>query len=418
MLGCMLFLLSNDPRAVILRRTFVFKFIPILNPDGVHNGHYRVNSRAQNLNRFYAKFSNAFLHEAAFAVSRLAISLYATPGECPACKPAGESSSMIYQPSVSGLSHGTESLGKTFNGAPLLCSGSSLFDKLRNPGCSCSEDIRARRRLFFYLDHHAHANKRGCFLFGNSLQTSDATSNNKSANNYLQSITRSSAAHAWNLSYARMCSVNSPHMEFESADFRRINMWGDGSSSSRGKGGAGRVALWRSTGVVHCYTLECNYTTGKTLNHIPSNLPHCPVFPFEKAINPAVEPPEFAGVSPTDLPAHLSSWRLSMSSSPSKPPIYTPGTWLQVGESCVVSLCDLYSWNPLSRLPGSKYLSLQGVLCALPPAVRVPRPAPLGVHWGDGSQSSHRHVLCSAASIHDAFRIGCSHLYCLRGDTN
>lgn len=43
MQGMIKFMISDDPIAVKLRELFVFKFVPMLNPDGVIVGNYRAN---------------------------------------------------------------------------------------------------------------------------------------------------------------------------------------------------------------------------------------------------------------------------------------------------------------------------------------------------------------------------------------
>lgn len=48
-----LLMAKSDPVAVMLRKNFVFKIIPMLNPDGVYRGNYRTDTKGVNLNRVY-----------------------------------------------------------------------------------------------------------------------------------------------------------------------------------------------------------------------------------------------------------------------------------------------------------------------------------------------------------------------------
>ncbi|KAF2362086.1 Peptidase M14 carboxypeptidase A [Trinorchestia longiramus] len=53
MKGALDFLTSDNPRAVDLRRQFVFKIVPMINPDGVIVGNHRCSLAARDLNRQY-----------------------------------------------------------------------------------------------------------------------------------------------------------------------------------------------------------------------------------------------------------------------------------------------------------------------------------------------------------------------------
>ena len=68
--GFLNFIVSNDQRAVKLRDMFVFKMIPMLNPDGVVRGHYRTDQRGVNLNRVYVNPSSK-LHPTIYAARQI-----------------------------------------------------------------------------------------------------------------------------------------------------------------------------------------------------------------------------------------------------------------------------------------------------------------------------------------------------------
>ena len=53
MKGFLDFILSNSPDAQLLRDIFIFKVVPMLNPDGVIVGNYRCSLAGRDLNRHY-----------------------------------------------------------------------------------------------------------------------------------------------------------------------------------------------------------------------------------------------------------------------------------------------------------------------------------------------------------------------------
>ena len=70
MKGVIEYLVSHTPEAKALRDNFVFKIVPILNPDGVINGNYRCSLSGQDLNRRW-KAPSRVLHPVNFAVKKL-----------------------------------------------------------------------------------------------------------------------------------------------------------------------------------------------------------------------------------------------------------------------------------------------------------------------------------------------------------
>ena len=70
MKGLIDFLVSSAPEARALREKFVFKIIPMLNPDGVINGNYRCSLSGGDLNRRY-KAPSKVLHPVIFQTKRL-----------------------------------------------------------------------------------------------------------------------------------------------------------------------------------------------------------------------------------------------------------------------------------------------------------------------------------------------------------
>uniref|UniRef100_A0A146NPI0 Cytosolic carboxypeptidase-like protein 5 n=1 Tax=Fundulus heteroclitus TaxID=8078 RepID=A0A146NPI0_FUNHE len=339
----------DDPRAHVLRSMFVFKLIPMLNPDGVVRGHYRTDSRGVNLNRQYLNPSPE-LHPSIYAAktlllyhhthNRLHVTQPAARGNGPhqtqpaplTNKPTNQHQSPPLTPLEISLNQRNAEKGGSpaQTEVPMVmeenswtatesgkedrnCSSGSSEKAASETGESVGPEVEESESVppqeggvAYYVDLHGHASKRGCFMYGNNLPDE--------------------SQQVENMLYPRLIAVNSAHFDFLGCNFSEKNMYARDKRDGQSKEGSGRVAVHKAIGLLHSYTLECNYNTGKTMNSIP--------------------------------PACHDNGRASPPPPSSFPPKYTPEIFEQVGRAVAVSALDMAECNPWPRLVLSEHTCL------------------------------------------------------------
>ncbi|XP_071598412.1 cytosolic carboxypeptidase-like protein 5 isoform X2 [Heliangelus exortis] len=349
---------EEDPRAQMLRRMFVFKLVPMLNPDGVVRGHYRTDSRGVNLNRQYLS-PDAELHPAVFGAKAVLLYHHVHSRVLPGApdwrtfvSPLSPSSlsTKSSNPPARGSLPALSQLEKTNNlrnawrpgtapGPPRdLPSPAAPTPPLgKDPGlwilpsshspepCQKQEEEEEEEEgrglpaaplpesippqdsgLAYYVDLHGHASKRGCFMYGNSF-----SDENDQVENML---------------FPKLISLNSPHFDFMSCNFSEKNMYARDRRDGQSKEGSGRVAIYKALGIIHSYTLECNYNTGRAVNSIP-------------------------------VACH-DQGRASPPPAPTLPARYTVELFEQVGRAVAVAALDMAECNPWPRIVLSEHSSL------------------------------------------------------------
>ena len=187
--------------------------------------------------------------------------------------------------------------------------------------------VAAGRRLFMYLDLHAHASKRGCFFYG------------------VHAAAAADQLH--NIAYVRAVALHSAAIDLGGCNFSAKNMTAtDKRDAGASKDGSGRVGVYRATGVVHSYTLECNYNMSRVARTLPA----------PQGDGGRTSPP------PGSAPA---SSRSSRKSGLVEALRYTPESWECVGRACLWGLLETLNAHPWSRWPSSEYKSASGALAAV-----------------------------------------------------
>ncbi|RZC42480.1 cytosolic carboxypeptidase-like protein 5, partial [Asbolus verrucosus] len=217
-----LLITRDDPVAIMLRRLYVFKMIPFLNPDGVALGHYRTDTRGVNLNRVY--LSPLLSQHPPVYAARALIRYYhygyekEDVGDKCTCSANQAELSRNEDGTQNDSSISTKvshmSLEENENSDSLWCikcknmkvddavsgisnlSPKANFDKPFYPGHMCrrcrsadmlkeaAENIKIEDHvqgdvnsnesgLFLYVDLHGHASKKGIFMYGNHFQDLD-----------------------------------------------------------------------------------------------------------------------------------------------------------------------------------------------------------------------------------------------------
>jgi len=163
--------------------------------------------------------------------------------------------------------------------------------------------------LFLYVDIHGHASKRGIFMYGNHFDDMDEKVDT--------------------LLFPKLMSVNSANFDFPACNFTQKNMIMKDRHTGAGREGSGRVGVFKMTGLSYCYTLECNFNTGRHVNAMPATSRDC--------------------------------GRSSPSPFYDSPPKYTPAIYEETGKAMAISILDITESNPWTRLTCSDCKNLKGV---------------------------------------------------------
>ncbi|XP_011500290.1 PREDICTED: cytosolic carboxypeptidase-like protein 5 [Ceratosolen solmsi marchali] len=342
--GFLNFILNREePIAIILRRLYVFKLIPMLNPDGVSHGYYRMDTKGVNLNRLYLNPSKSE-HPTIYAAKTLlryyhnGYSLLDDPvpesinkknigtynsTSCINSNPKEDKTfkkvnTISYDENQKSSEHGNHIQNYL---APVaeksmqcLENQSNCSDNVGNiEGMTISSTGNVKQSsndsgIFLYIDFHGHASKKGIFMYGNHFNDPEE------------------AADCMLL--PKLMSLNNPNFHFTSCNFAEKNMYLIDKRDGLSREGSGRVAVYKLTGMIYSYTLECNYNTGRLVNTIPPRIKEG----LQKCHNQLFVPPK-----------------------------YTPMVFEEVGAALGPSILDMTGNNPNSRIPNSHYRSLKAL---------------------------------------------------------
>ena len=148
----------------------------------------------------------------------------------------------------------------------------------------------------------------------------------------------------------KLISMNSLNFDFLECDFSDKNMSVKDKKDGLSREGCGRISIMKMTGLANCYTLECNYASGRRINMLAPKLnKETGVIENE---TPITDP---YSKHYTECVTRTGDVRREMA------PPYTIEVFEDIGRAFCIGLLDFYNCNPVSRLPSSNLKTLTGV---------------------------------------------------------
>ena len=154
-----------------------------------------------------------------------------------------------------------------------------------------------------------------------------------------------------NMLLPKLVSLNSLNFDFLECSFSDKLMNCKDKKDGLTREGCGRVSIMQAAnGLPNCYTLECNYASGRRINHLSAKL---------NTLTGQVEPE----VPITDAKNRFYTDQIGKDKKKgtSGAPVYTIEVFEDIGRAFCIGLLDFYECNTISRLPLSFYKNLEGV---------------------------------------------------------
>uniref|UniRef100_K7FHM0 Cytosolic carboxypeptidase-like protein 5 n=1 Tax=Pelodiscus sinensis TaxID=13735 RepID=K7FHM0_PELSI len=233
---------GSDPRAQMLRRMFVFKLVPMLNPDGVVRGHYRSRAGSELCRDWQARSCSAPRP----GRGRAALSLLA-----------------LQESRVGGLACGAHAvlpLGQGQAGglpraapvARLGRAGNGRRGGMAGCGAWLTLEPRGRGRIA-----QGWEGARGGAGEGGGPAPGRRSGQHPSGRERLCGAPSSHRTPACldpqveNMLFPKLISLNSAHFDFAGCNFSEKNMYARDRRDGQSKEGSGRVAIYKASGIIH-----------------------------------------------------------------------------------------------------------------------------------------------------------------------